>query len=38
VRLAQQMSEQLDRLARAQGRNASDVIRDALTSYLTIHA
>jgi Ribbon-helix-helix protein, copG family len=38
VRLPQQMSEQLDRLAQAQGRNASDVIRDALTSYLTTHA
>jgi hypothetical protein len=38
VRLPQQMSEQLDRVAQAQGRNASDVIRDALSSYLTTHA
>ena len=38
VRLPQQMSEQLDRVAQAQGRNPSDVIRDALTSYLTTHA
>ena len=38
VRLPQQMSDQLDRLAKTQGRNTSDVIRDALASYLTAHA
>jgi hypothetical protein len=38
VRLPQQMSDQLDRLAQEQGRKVSDVIRDALESYLSGHS
>lgn len=37
VRVAQAMSDRLDALAAAQHRNASEVIRDALTEYLDRH-
>jgi len=37
VRLPAAANQQLDALAAAEGRTASDILRDALTDYLSTH-
>lgn len=38
VRLPRHLNAQLDNLAAAEGRSASDILRDAITAYLKTHA